>query len=328
METRRLGGLLAGLLVAFMLIHFFPPCSLAAEKYPSQAIELFQPYSVGGPTDIINRLIAKKFEVYFGGTVIPQSKPGAGGAVLASYLAKARPDGYTLGIPTFTHIAVPIIEGKASYSLSDFHIIGQVVVFPCALIVSVDSQFKTFRDLITYAKEKPVKYAMQGYATTIAQRFFNLFKYLDMKMEPVHFTGDAQITTAILGEHVSVGTVSAGTAKGLIDSGKARCLFIFESPADFGLPADIENLQSLLGGAPFTDIEPSVVLVGQSKIPPEILRALEGAYGKLMKDEEFKKLLDTLHLRLGYMDGKTFTQKVPSMMKTIEEIMRSTGQLK
>ena len=47
-----------------------------------------------------------------------------------------------------------------------------------------------------------------------------------------------------------------------------------------------------------------------------------------MKDEEFKKLLDTLHLRLGYMDGKTFTQKVPSMMKTIEEIMRSTGQLK
>ena len=328
MKARTCGRALGCLLIAVVFVCFSSSGSLAADKYPSHPVDVYQPFSPGGPVDAINRLLAKKLEVYLGGTFVAQSKPGAGGAILASFLANARPDGYTLGNISAFHIGVPILQGRASYSLNDFQIIGQLVVFPSTLIVLADSPFNTFQDLIDYAKEKPVKYAMQGFAATISQRFFHLFKHFGMKMDPVQYRGDGEISAAILGKHVSVATVSAGTAKGLIDAGKVRCLFIFETPTDFGLPADTTNLRSLLRGAPFTDIEPSQLLVVHSKTPPEIIRALEGAYEKIIKDEEFKKLAASLNLGLGYMDGKTFTENLPAQMKILEEIMRSSGQLK
>jgi tripartite-type tricarboxylate transporter receptor subunit TctC len=70
------------------------------------------------------------------------------------------------------------------------------------------------------------------------------------------------------------------------------------------------------------------LLLVHSKTPPEIIGALEAAYKKLIKDEDFKKLVASLDLGLGYVDGKTFTQRLPGAMKTLEEIMRNSGQLK
>jgi tripartite-type tricarboxylate transporter receptor subunit TctC len=300
----------------------------AEEKYPSQPVNVYQPFAPGGPVDTMNRLLVNKLEANLGGTFVAQSKPGGGGAILASFLANARPDGYTLGNISAFHIGVPILLKTQSYSLNDFHIIGQLVVFPSALVVPADSQFKTFQDLMDYAKKTPVKYGHPGIASTIFMRFENLYAHLGMKMDHVPFSGDSETVAAVLGKHVPVGAMSAGTAKGLVEAGRVRCLFIFEAPTVFGLPADTTSLSNLLRGAPFTDIEPSQLLVVHSKTPIEIIRVLEGAYEKIIKDEEFKKLVSSLNLGIGYMDGKTFTQKLPANMKILEEIMRNSGQLK
>jgi tripartite-type tricarboxylate transporter receptor subunit TctC len=317
------------LIVSFIFIGTAVCISDAAErKYPSRPVDVYNPFAPGGPVDAMNRLIVKKLEANLGGTFVAQSKAGGGGAILASYLANARPDGYTLGNISAFHIGVPILQGNATYSFKDFHIIGQLVVFPSVLVVPADSQFKTFQDLIEYAKKTPVKYGHPGVASTIFMRFENLFTHLGMKMDNIPFSGDSETVAAVLGKHVAVGGMSAGTAKGLVEAGKVRCLFIFENPTDFGLPADTTNLRGLLRGAPFTDIEPSQLLVVHSKTPPEIIQALEGAYAKIIKDEEFKKLVESLNLGIGYMNGKTFTEKLPANMKILEQIMRNSGQLK
>jgi tripartite-type tricarboxylate transporter receptor subunit TctC len=317
------------LLTAAMLVCVSLSTSSAADKYPSRPIDIYSPFAPGGPVDNLNRIIAKKFETYLGGTVVPQCKPGGGGAILASFLAKnARPDGYTLGNISAFHIGVPMLLGTGSYSLNDFYIIGQLVVFPSVLVVPVDSPFKTMQDLIDHAKKNPVKYGHPGVASTIFLRLENLFKHFGMKMDDVPFKGDSETATAVLGKHIPVGGMSAGTARGLIEAGKVRAIFIFESPADFGLPADTTHLASLLRGASFTDIEPSQLLVVHSKTPPEIIRTLEGAYEKIMKDDEYKKVVGSLNLGLGYMDGKTFTQKLPANMEVLKEMLRKSGQLK
>jgi tripartite-type tricarboxylate transporter receptor subunit TctC len=330
MDYRTWKRFLCSLMVSFILIGSAASISFAAEKkYPSRPIDIYSPFSPGGPVDTVNRLVAKKLETHLGGTVVAQCKPGGGGAILASFLANsARPDGYTLGNISAFHIGVPMLLGTGSYSLKDFHIIGQLVVFPSVLVVPVDSPFKTFQDLIDYAKKNPVKYGHPGVASTIFLRLENLFKHLGMKMDHVPFKGDSETVTAVLGKHVPVGGMSAGTAKGLMQAGKVRVLFIFESPTDFGLPADTSHLSGVLRGAPFTDIEPSQLLVVHSKTPPEIIRTLEGAYAKIMKDEEYKKLVASLNLGLGYMDGKTFTAKLPANMAVLKDMLQKSGQLK
>ena len=317
------------LLIAVMFVCILFSDSWAADKYPSRPIDIYSPFAPGGPVDNLNRIIAKKFEIYLGGTVVPQCKPGGGGAILASFLANnARPDGYTLGNISAFHIGVPILLGTGSYSLNDFYIIGQLVVFPSVLVVPVDSPFRTMQDLIDHAKKNPVKYGHPGVASTIFLRLENLFKHFGMKMDHVPLKGDSETAASVLGKHIAVGGMSAGTARGLIEAGKVRALFIFESPVDFGLPADTTNLASLLRGASFTDIEPSQLLVVHSKTPPDIIRTLEQAYGKIMKDDEYKKVVATLNLGLGYMDGRTFTQKLPANMEVLKEMLRKSGQLK
>jgi tripartite-type tricarboxylate transporter receptor subunit TctC len=328
MEARTLRKGVGCLVIAVMAVGIWIFPSSAAEKYPSRPIEIYSPFAPGGPVDSLNRIISKKFEGYLGGTVVPQCKPGGGGAILASFLANARADGYTLGNISAFHIGVPMLLGTGSYSLSDFYIIGQFVVFPSVLVVPVDSPFKTMQDLIDHAKKSPVKYGHPGVASTIFLRLENLFKHFGMKMDDVPFKGDSETAAAVLGKHIAVGGMSAGTARGLIEAGKVRAIFIFESPTDFGLPANTTHLSTLLQGAPFTDIEPSQLLVVHSKTPPDIIRVLERAYERIMKDEEYKKVVASLNLGMGYMDGKTFTQKLPANMEVLKEMLRKSGQLK
>jgi tripartite-type tricarboxylate transporter receptor subunit TctC len=317
------------LIVSLVFVGAAISISGAAEtKYPSRTVEIYQPFAPGGPVDTMNRMVAKKLETYLGGTVVAQSKAGAGGALLASFLYNARPDGYTLGNISAFHIGVPILQGGVPYTLNDFRIIGQLVVFPSCLVVSADSPFKTFQDLIDYAKKNPVTWGHAGFAATITQRFYNLFKVLGMKTEPIAMKGDSETIPSILGKHTQVASVAPGSVKGLVQAGKLRVIFIFENPADFGLPTDTANTKSVFRGSSYIDIEPSQLLLVHSKTPPEIIRSLEAAYAKLMKDQEFKDLVASLDLGLGYMDGKTFTERLPGQMKILEEIMRSSGQLK
>jgi tripartite-type tricarboxylate transporter receptor subunit TctC len=329
METRSWRVLLCCILAFVVCVGITAPISNAAtNKYPARTVEIYQPFSPGGPVDTMNRLIATKLSTYLDGTVVPQSKAGAGGALLASYLYNSRPDGYTLGNISALHIGVPILKGTVKYKLDAFHIIGQLVVFPSAIYVSADSPFKTFDDLVKYARKTPVKWGHPGFAATITQRLFNLFKVLDMKVDPVAYRGDSEQVPAVLGKHVQVGCGSPGSVKGLVQAGKLRILFIFENPTDFGLPSDTANTKSVFRGSSYVDIEPSQLLLVRSGTPPEIIKILEGAYAKLMKDEEYQKLVASLNLALGYLDGKTFTEKLPAMMRVLEEIMRSSGQLK
>ena len=330
MDTKTWRKVVCRLIVPLMLVCTVVSGSLAAEKkYPSHPINIYSPFAPGGPVDNLNRVIAKRFETYLGGTVVAECKPGGGGAILASYIAQnARPDGYTLANISAFHIGVPILLGTGSYSLKDFYIIGQLVVFPCVLAVPVDSPWKTFQEFYDYAKKNTVKYGHPGVASTVFLRVENFAKHFGLKMDNIPFKGDSETVTAILGKHVPMGATSTGTAKGLVAAGKLRILFSFDPPVTYGLPADTANLAAMLHGAAFTDLEPSQLLVVNSKTPPEIIRTLESAYGKLMKDEEYKKVVATLDLGLGYMDGKTFTQKLPANMEVLKEMLQKSGQLK
>jgi tripartite-type tricarboxylate transporter receptor subunit TctC len=113
MKRKTFRGFL-GVMILFILICISSNSSWAAgEKYPSGPIDLFNPFAPGGTADYLNRFLAKKLESYLGVTVVPQCKPGGGVIVLASFIANARPDGYTMGLLVPENIIEPILLGQA-----------------------------------------------------------------------------------------------------------------------------------------------------------------------------------------------------------------------
>ena len=95
MESKTLRGL-AVLVILFVLNFGLARTSWCEQKYPTGPIEILDPFTAGSVTDLVTRFVAKKFESYLGVPVVPQNRPGAGGMVLASFIANANPDGYTI----------------------------------------------------------------------------------------------------------------------------------------------------------------------------------------------------------------------------------------
>ena len=152
MDTKTWRKVVCRLIVALMLMCTVVSGSLAAEKkYPSHPINIYSPFAPGGPVDNLNRVIAKRFETYLGGTVVAECKPGGGGAILAPIWQNARPDGYTLANISAFHIGVPSSRHRVLF-FKDFYIIGQLVVFPCVLAVPVTRHGKRSRDFMTMQK--------------------------------------------------------------------------------------------------------------------------------------------------------------------------------
>jgi len=148
---------LAGVAMACL---FALPAS-AQDNYPSKPIRMIVSFAVGGPTDIVARVMGARMGEILGQQVIIDNRPGAGGNLGADMVAKAPPDGYTLLMATVsTHAINPLLYKKIPYDpIKDFSPIGQVGVTPAVLAVHKDIPAKNVQELIAMLKANPGKYS-------------------------------------------------------------------------------------------------------------------------------------------------------------------------
>lgn len=133
----------------------------AQDNYPSKPIRMIVSFAVGGPTDIVARVMGARMAEILGQQVIIDNRPGAGGNLGADMVAKAPPDGYTLLMATVsTHAINPLLYKKIPYDpVKDFTPIGQVGVTPSVLAVHKDVPVKNVQELIAMLKANPGKYS-------------------------------------------------------------------------------------------------------------------------------------------------------------------------
>ncbi|UUZ71177.1 hypothetical protein LP415_18800 [Polaromonas sp. P1(28)-8] len=139
-----------------------------AQSYPNKPIRFIVPYPPGGGTDIVVRLVAAKMAQNMGQPVIIDNKPGASTIIGTDLLAKAAPDGYTIGLITDSHAINPTFFPKLPYdSIKDFEPVSQLVFVPLVLVANPALNIKTIPELIAAAKAKPGKlnYASIGNGT-------------------------------------------------------------------------------------------------------------------------------------------------------------------
>jgi tripartite-type tricarboxylate transporter receptor subunit TctC len=190
--------------------------AFAESTYPAQPIKMIVAYGAGGGTDIIARLMAQYMAKYLANnaSIVVVNRPGAGGAIGFAELAKAPADGYTIGFINTPNVLTIPIERKSNFQWQDFDLLGNAVDDPGNFSVHADSQFKTLKDLVSYAKAHPgeVTYGTTGIGSDDHLSAMMLERAAGIKMTHLPFKGAAEVHNGVLSKQITVAAMNIGEA--------------------------------------------------------------------------------------------------------------------
>src|SRR5690606_33006821 len=196
--------LIAGLLMAVASTF---TANVAAQSWPEQKIELIVGFAPGGGTDITARILARYLEKELGKTVVVINRPGASGSIGLSQVARAKPDGYTIGMTNMPGLVTLPIERDAGFTLDSFTFLGNLVRDPSAFSVAMDSKYKSLQDIIDTAKKEPgtINYGSTGVGTDDHLAMVLFERATNTKLNHVPYNGAGPLRTAVLGQHTEIG---------------------------------------------------------------------------------------------------------------------------
>ncbi|MGZ5140227.1 MAG: Bug family tripartite tricarboxylate transporter substrate binding protein [Burkholderiales bacterium] len=203
---------------------------IAAENYPAaRPIRLVSPFAAGGSTDTVGRLLAPRLGQRLGQNVIVENRPGAGGLIGTSYVAKATPDGHTLLFISGAFTAHSAVTKNLPYDpVRDFAWITMVLTYPFVVVVRYDSPMHTVSDLIATAKKNPRKlnYGSVGTGSVfhLAAELFGSMTGTEMTHVP--FKGGAEPNTELMAGRLDVIFTTTTTAFPQIEARRLRALAV------------------------------------------------------------------------------------------------------
>jgi tripartite-type tricarboxylate transporter receptor subunit TctC len=257
--------------------------------YPSQPIRLIVSFAAGGPTDIFARLVASKLEKELGQPIIVENKPGGGSNIGSEFVAKAKPDGYTLLVGTVANATNMGIYKNLGYDTArDFAPITQIMSSPSVLVVNNNLPVRSLSELIAYAKARPGKlsYASSG-AGGMQHHAGELLK-LRTGIDVIHipYKGAAPALTDVIGGTVDFGFKTASGVMPAILSGKVRPLAVAGSARLAQLP-DVPTMAE--AGMPDLEADSWNGLFAPAGTPPAIIKRLADATIAILKTPEIKE---------------------------------------
>jgi tripartite-type tricarboxylate transporter receptor subunit TctC len=280
------------------------PISASAQSYPSKPITILIPFAAGGATDITARVIAEVATEKLGRRVLVENRPGAGGGLMTAQLAKASPDGYTLGALTASPVIVrPHVVTDAGYdSARDLTFIARYLLAPQPIAVATDSPHKTYADLIAYARQNPgrLRYtavAARGGAHVVIDAAF--------KKEAVHavhvpFNSGPEAIAAFRGKHIDMIAISDYAV--LLDEGQIRIL-AETGPQRLPAAPDAPTFREL--GYP---VSPAIFygIGGPAGLPPEVVKTWEEIVRTATESPRFAELIGRFKMIPNFVGSEQF----------------------
>jgi tripartite-type tricarboxylate transporter receptor subunit TctC len=226
----------------------FPVVALA-QDFPTKPIRIVVPFTPGGATDVVTRIVAQKLSEQFARQVVTDNRGGAGGIVGVEVVAKAAPDGYTLVMGTSgTHAINVSLYPKLSYDpVKDFAPITRASLLPSMIVVHPSVPARNVRELIALAKKNPgqLTYASSGSAQYLTGALFTSMAHIEMVHVP--YKGGGQALPAQLGGEVALSFSTVVSSLPHVTSGRLRGLAVtsakrtpaapdFPTVAESGLP--------------------------------------------------------------------------------------------
>jgi len=215
-------------LTTFMCLGVFAVAAPAvAQSYPNRPITVVVPFPPGGATDPIARIFTQKISEAWGVPVVIENRPGAGTTIGLNYVAKAKPDGYTIVFAATSAVTNPALYTKLPYdTLNDFTYLSQVCTLPFVLTTHPGLNLKDVSELVAMAKKEPGKlnYASSGNGTMIhlAGEYFKSRARIDVTHVP--YKGSSASTTAVMTGESSFTIDTLFLQQQLIKAGKVHAI--------------------------------------------------------------------------------------------------------
>jgi tripartite-type tricarboxylate transporter receptor subunit TctC len=264
-----------------------------AQDFPTKPIRIIAAYTAGGGTDLMARVVAKKLGETWGQQVVVENRPGAGGNIGTDAIAKAAPDGYTLGIAPSTHAIAPNLYAKLPFdALKDFTFITLVAAGPNILVVHPSVPATTVKELIALAKRRPgeLTFASAGIGATthLAGEYFKNVAGIDVLHIP--YKGSSQAQVDLVGGQVSFMVDSMPSALPKVQAGKLRALATTGGKRYSALP-DVPTV--IESGLQYESISWWGV-VGPAHMPQPVVNKLLAEITRIMALADVKQLVASL----------------------------------
>ena len=291
-------------------------------KFPNRPITYVVPVPPGTGTDLSVRLIAKEAEKYLGQPIVVVNKPGAALTIGTAAVASAKPDGYTIGFsggpPLFF---TPLLERVPYHPLKDLRMVMQYGGFNFGVIVKADSPFKTFKDLIAFARQNPKKLAY-GTTGTNSMPHITMERIAtqeNVQVTHIPFKGTPESQTALLGGHLLAAAGDFGYS--LVESGETRVLLLFKEERSNEYP-QIPILKDLGYHFPYPMI---IGIITARAVPDGIVKKLDEAFSKAMKEPGFINGMKELRLPIQYRDSKELDAYVAQNYEFYLKLFKEMG---
>ena len=311
---QRIFGLVAGLGLAL---------AVQAQSFPSKPVTLIVPWPAGGSSDIYFRKLGEVTARHLGQPLVIENRPGGSGMNGPTTMAKtAKPDGYTISQLVITAFRMPHMQKVDWDPINDFTYIIGLAGYTFGVVVKADSPFRSFNDLITYARANPGKlsYATPGTGTSLHLAMEEIAAKAGVQFLHVPFKGYGDGAIALMGGHVMVQVDSTGWAK-QVDSGAQRLLATLgDKRTRWNAPTVKELGVDTVSNSPYG-------LVGPKGMPREVVKVLHDAFKKSLEDPEYLKLLAQLDQPGWYKSGEEYRKWAIETLAAERAVIERVGLL-
>lgn len=324
MRTRSILSVLGNVLTASALgaMTVGGSAAVAQDSFPDKSVLAIVPFGAGGGNDILLRLLAKHAGEVMKQTLVIENKPGAGGQIGWTSLAKSRPDGYTIGATSLpSMVLIKAMRPNTPFELSDFTYICNIQIDPIVWVVNADSPYtsgKAFVEAAAKAKQA-LNVAGDGPQSNVQLQHLAATKAVDVKTNFVPFNGSNAALTALMGGKVEMAASTLSAAQNYLDNGKLKALLVFSDEPIAAL-SGVPTASAELG----KEIEPVGMAIrgiaAPKDVPADRIAKLESICQQTVESSGFQTEAEKLGLMIQYMDSKKAESTIQTSQAAVESL--------
>ena len=297
-------------------------CVVAAQDYPARPLRFIVPSATGATTDVLARITAQKVAEQFGKQVIVDNRPGAGSVIGTDMVAKAPPDGYTIGMIYTTHTANASLQKLPYDPIGDFAHISMLTSAPLLLIVAPSLGVNSVRELIALAKTKPLNYGSAGVGSGghMSGELFRMMANINVTHIPHRGAAPASIDVAA--GNLAFQFASQITVQALVKAGKLRVLAVTSAKRAASLPEAPTVAES---GLPGYEVLNWFGVTAPAKTPAAIIARLNAAFSRALQVPDAREKLTSEGSELVGNSPAEFTAFLKSDLAKWAKVVKEAG---
>jgi len=295
---------------------------MAQTKWPEKPITIVVPYSAGGATDAVARIVANALSEAWGQSIIVENRPGGNCNIAANHVARSAADGYTLLATGPWFLINQYVETGRHWEPANFVPVAQIGYTDNILVVPAQSPAKTVQDYVEMAKKSatPLQYGSPGFGSTQRMAAEMFAKAAGIKIQAVQYKGAPPIIPDLIANRLSMSVLASSNVTGLVKAGKLRALATASTKRNPNTPDVPTMVESGYANAVALSWFGFHAPAGT---PKAVIDKVDSTLASLLKDQSLIKKLEQSDTRVAFLGAKDWDQALVNEGKQWKAIAAS-----